>query len=215
LHVDQGYGETIQFCRYARLLARQTRAVIELPAVLRPLLSSLSDDIDIVTEGDPLPPFGLHCPFVSLPLGFGTTLETIPHDVPYLRADQPWWPRGTRVQAVPGLRVGLAWAGDAGLAMPEATARDRRSIPLTRLARLGQVPGISFISLQKDEAARSPSGMMLHDWSGELNDFADTAALVAALGLVIPIDTSVAHLAGALGAPAWILNRLDARWRLL
>jgi tetratricopeptide (TPR) repeat protein len=219
LHVDQGYGDTIQFCRYARLLTRQARVVMELPAALRRLLSTLSEEIDIVTEGDPLPPFDLHCPFVSLPLAFATTLETIPADIPYLRADPALtaaW--RARVQPLPGLKVGLVWAGDAGLAVPEAAARDRRrSIPLTRLAPLAEIPGVSFISLQKGNAAaqavRPPSGMTLHDWSVELKDFADTAALVAALDLVITVDTSVAHLAGALGAPVWILNRFDACWR--
>ena len=266
LHVDQGYGDTIQFCRYARRLVRQARVVMELPVALRRLLATLSEDIDIVAEGDPLPPFDLHCPFVSLPLAFGTTLETIPGEVPYLRADPAlvaaWRPR---VQALPGLKVGLVWAGDAGLAVPEAAARDRRrSIPLGRFAPLARIPGVSLISLQKGRAvtpttepdassswlrkqpsstqqqatghpldtcfrrydgsgagpaavgvAQPPLGLALHDWTAELNDFADTAALVATLDLVITVDTAVAHLAGALGKPVWILNRFDACWRWL
>lgn len=221
LHVDQGYGDTIQFCRYARLLARRAHVVMELPAALRRLLSTLSEDIDVVVEGDALPAFDLHCPFVSLPLAFGTTLETIPDNVPYLCADPALvaaW--RARVQALPGLKVGLVWAGDAGLAVPEAAARDRRrSIPLARLARLGEIPGVSFISLQKGKAAAQalppPPGMTLHDWTAELKDFADTAALIETLDLVITVDTSVAHLAGALGKPVWIVNRFDACWRWL
>jgi tetratricopeptide (TPR) repeat protein len=221
LHVDQGYGDTIQFCRYARLLAPRARVVMEVPAALRRLLSTLSDDLDLITKGDPLPRFDLHCPFLSLPLAFGTILETIPGDVPYLRAEPALvaaW--RARVQALPGLKVGLVWAGDAGLAVPEAAARDRRrSIPLTRLAPLGAVAGVSLISLQKGDAAtqasQPPPGLRLQDWTAELSDFADTAALLAALDLVITVDTSVAHLAGSLGAPVWILNRFDACWRWL
>jgi hypothetical protein len=221
LHVDQGYGDTIQFGRYARLLTHRAHVVMELPATLMRLFATLSDDLTLVAEGEALPPFDLHCPIVSLPLAFGTTIETIPCDIPYLRAD-PALAAGwrARVDALPGLKVGLVWAGDSGRAVSEAAARDRRrSMPLARLAPLGAVPGVSFISLQKGEAAaqanRPPFGMTLHDWTGELNDFADTAALIATLDLVITVDTSVAHLAGALGAPVWILNRFDACWRWL
>lgn len=221
LHVDQGYGDTIQFCRYAPLLARRAHVVMELPAALMRLFATLSDELTLVTEGEALPPFDLHCPFGSLPLAFGTVTETIPCDIPYLRADSArvaGW--RARVDALPGLKVGLVWAGDSGRAVSEAAARDRRrSVPLARLAPLGAIPGINFISLQKGEAAaqaaQPPPGMALHDWTAALADFADTAALIAALDLVITVDTSVAHLAGALGAPVWILNRFDACWRWL
>ena len=120
---------------------------------------------------------------------------------------------------VPGL-VGLVWAGGQRPENSEATRLDRRrSLPLAALAPLVRVPGVQFISLQKgpraDEAAHPPPGMVLHDWTARLHDFADTAALVQSLDLVIAVDTSVAHLAGALGRPVWLLNRFDRCWRWL
>lgn len=221
LHAEQGYGDTLQFCRYAPLLARRARVVLEVPPPLRRLLSTLSGELRIVGEGEALPGFDLHCPLLSLPLAFGTTLATIPGQTPYLRADPAQvaaW--RARLSPLDGLKVGLVWAGESGRAVPEAAARDRRrSIALARLAPLAAVPGVQFVSLQKGDAAAQaatpPPGMVLHDWTDELGDFADTAALVAALDLVISVDTAAAHLAGALGRPVWVLNRFDACWRWL
>ena len=158
---------------------------------------------------------------MSLPLAFGTTLETIPRAKTYLAADAAataaW--RG-RLAAIPGLRVGLCWAGNPRRDHPAALAVDRRrSIPLARFAPLATVAGTNVVSLQKGEAALQaaapPSGLSIHDRTDELADFADTAALIEALDLVITVDTAVAHLAGALGKPVWILNRHDACWRWL
>ena len=128
------------------------------------------------------------------------------------------WQR--RLTALPGRRVGLVWAGSSLGNAPEILTRNRRrSITLARLAPLAAVPGVSFVSLQKGEPATQtgspPSAMQVHDFTDELSDFADTAALVAALDLVISVDTAVAHLAGALGKPVWILNRYDSCWRWL
>lgn len=169
-----------------------------------------------------MPEFQWQCPIPSLPLAFRTTLETIPRDVPYLRADPDaaaaW---RSRLKALPGLHVGLVWAGDPRPDHPlEVRAIDqRRSISLARYAPLAAVPGVTFVSLQKGAGARQaaspPPGMDFHDFTSELNDFADTAALVEALDLVITVDTAVAHLAGALGKPVWILSRFDACWRWL
>jgi Glycosyltransferase family 9 (heptosyltransferase) len=156
---------------------------------------------------------------MSLPHAVGTTLETIPATTPYLTADPAdvaHWRE--RLAGLAGLRVGLCWAG--GQFNVGQIFRDRRrSITLDTLAPLGEIPGVQFISLQKGppaaEAARPPQGMELHDFTKDLHDFADTAALIESLDLVISVDTAVVHLAGALGKPVWLLNRFDTCWRWL
>ncbi len=175
----------------------------------------------LVAQGDALPHFNLQCPLLSLPLAFGTTLETIPRRAPYLtrRAGQLRLlarPPG----AVPGLWVGICWSGDPRHQRQSANIVDRRrSTSLASWAPLAAVRGISLVSLQKgpgaEQLAQPPAGLTVHDWTSEVEDFADTAALVEALDLVITVDTAVAHLAGALGKPVWVLNRFDACWRWL
>ncbi len=158
---------------------------------------------------------------MSLPLAFQTDLATIPSAVPYLSADPDqaaFWRR--RLEPFPGLLVGVVWAGEPRVFQPQASAIDRRrSIALERLAPLADVPGVTFVSLQKGEPAAQLRGSafapVMLDWMEEMNDFAATAALVEALDLVISVDTSVAHLAGALGKPVWLLNRFDTCWRWL
>jgi hypothetical protein len=158
---------------------------------------------------------------MSLPRAVGTTLDTIPAATPYMDADPAraadW---RERLAGLPGLRIGLVWAGSARSEMPELSAVDRRrSIALHLMAPLGEAAGVSFISLQKGEPAAQadhlPDGMALHDFTADLHDFADTAALIDGLDLVISVDTAVAHLAGALGKPVWLLNRFDTCWRWL
>ena len=219
LHAEQGFGDTIQFCRYATLAAAKARVILRAPAALARLLSSLEGVERIVVEGEPLPAFDLHCPLLSLPHLFGTTLATVPDKVPYLRTDparvHAWRPR---VTALPGLRVGLCWAGEPK--KPPTSLMDReRSMSLDQLAALAGVAGVSFVSLQKGDAAAqirsAPSGLIIHDWTDEITDFADTAALVETLDLVVTVDTAVAHLAGALGKPVWLLNRAQTCWRWL
>jgi tetratricopeptide (TPR) repeat protein len=221
LHAEQGFGDTLQFCRYVPMVSARAKVVLEVPPRLCRLLATLDGGATIIGQGEKLPPFDLHCPLLSLPLAFGTTLATIPATVPYLRADlretEAW---SQRLKALPGLRVGIAWAGGLRPYEPLLRAIDlRRSITLGHFAPLTALPGVSLISLQKGEPASQtrmpPSGMVIHDWTEELEDFADTAALVAALDLVITVDTAVAHLAGALGKNVWILNRFDACWRWL
>src|SRR5262249_22002902 len=148
-----------------------------------------------------------------------TTIDTIPGGIPYLHADAEQsaaWRR--RLDPLPGLRVGLVWAGNPRPFQPGAHAIDRRrSISLEHFEGLTGLDGISLVSLQKGEAATqtktAPAGLAVQDWTDELRDFADTAALVEALDLVIGVDTSVVHLAGALGKPVWLLNRFDTCWR--
>ncbi len=202
------------------MAARGATVVLEVQRPLVRLMARLGVGTT-VAFGDRLPRFDLHSPLMSLPLAFQTDLGTIPAPKPYLSADPlqaAAWRR--RLAALPGRRVGLVWAGSARHHLPEATVIDRRrSITLGHLAPLAAVPGVSFVSLQKGESATAtsspPPGMQVHDFTEELADFADTAALVAALDLVISVDTAVAHLAGALGTEVWILNRFDSCWRWL
>ncbi|MEC4593437.1 glycosyltransferase family 9 protein [Nitrospirillum amazonense] len=216
LHAEQGMGDVLQFCRYAPLAAERGHAVVL--EVYRPLLRLLHSlpgvaegRVRLVATGDPLPPFDLHCPLMSLPLAFGTTLDTVPAATPYLAADPTDLSRWRDAVAAggPGLKIGLAWAGNPKTSVPDR----RRSIDPTLLAPLADVPGVRLFSLQKEGAA--PAGLSLTDLMGGAADFADTAALISQLDLVISVDTAVAHLAGALGRPVWLLNRFDTDWRWL
>jgi tetratricopeptide (TPR) repeat protein len=222
IHWEQGLGDTIQFCRYATLAkVRGARVVMSVQDPLRRLLGTLGSDIDLIGGGEVPAEFDCHCPMMSLPLAFGTRLETIPNQIPYLAADQAAVVRWrSRLAALPGPRIGLLWAGAQGRDHPAAHAIDqRRSITLARYAPLARVSGASFVSLQTGEPAAQatapPAGLSLSDWTDELTDFADTAALIVALDLVITVDTAVAHLAGALGKTVWVLTRFDACWRWL
>jgi Flp pilus assembly protein TadD len=220
LYAEQGLGDTLQFCRYVPLVAARARVVLEAPAPLARLLSRLPGSAALVVQGEPLPAFDLHCSLMSLPRAFGTTLETIPATVPYLSAPPEsvaaW---RDRLAGIAGLRVGLVWAGGRRQDTRTAAVDTRRSMRFAMLAPLAGISGVSFISLQKGrpagESANLPPGMTLHDFTAELHDLVDTAALVETLDLVISVDTAVAHLAGALGKPVWLLNRFDTDWRWL
>jgi hypothetical protein len=220
LHAEQGLGDTLQFCRYAPVVAATGRTVLEVQPPLVRLLSGLRGVIEVVARGDALPSFDLQCPLLSLPRALGTTLDTIPAATPYLAADpalaRVWRERLSRLD---GLRVGLVWAGGKKLDPAWAAADRRRSVALDTMAPLGDVAGVSFVSLQKGEPASQalnpPNGMAVYDSTADLHDFADTAALIDVLDLVISVDTAVAHLAGALGKPVWLVNRFDTDWRWL
>jgi TPR repeat/Tetratricopeptide repeat/Glycosyltransferase family 9 (heptosyltransferase) len=217
LHAEQGFGDTLQFCRYAPLISAASAVILEAPGPLVRLLSGFPG-VTLIAQGDALPSFDLHCPLLSLPLAFGTTLETIPADVRYLRADlrdaTKW---RDRLRGLDGLKVGIAWSGSPRPFHPAANAVDRRrSIPFAQFASILGAPGVAFISLQKhDNPSAQTSDARLLDWTDELHDFADTAALIDALDLVISVDTAVIHLAGSLGKPTWLLNRFDTCWRWL
>ena len=220
VHEEQGLGDSLQFCRYIPLLAARATVVLDVPRALVPLLSGLNGVARVIATGEPLPRFDAWIPMMSLPLVFGTTLETIPAMGPYLYANRQRsaaWKQ--RLAALPGRKVGLVWAGSSGIKNSRKFIEDkRRSITLQHYVPLAAIPGICLISLQKGDAAaqaRTPSGMTVHDWTEELDDFADTAALIDALDLIISVDTSVVHLTGALGKPVWVLNRYDQCWRWL
>jgi tetratricopeptide (TPR) repeat protein len=218
---EQGFGDTLQFCRYAPLLERQAKVVLRVEPSLVRLLSTLPGKPQVVADIDPLPSVDVQCPLLSLPLALGTTLNSIPANVPYLHADTDAvakWHQ--RLGEIPGLRVGLVWAGAPRPDEISAHAADRRrSITLQHYAPLGHIPGIALVSLQKgspaEQTAAPPAGLTIHNWTEELEDFADTAALITALDLVISVDTAVVHLTGALGKPIWVLSRFDGCWRWL
>jgi Flp pilus assembly protein TadD len=222
LHAEQGFGDTLQFCRYVPVVAALgARVVLEVPPVLVRLLAGLEGVARVVAEGDALPAFDLYCPLMSLPGAFATTPETVPGQVPYLTAEPAQvavW--RDALAGLPGRRIGLVWAGHSRDFLPHAVALDRRrSMRLTDMAPLAAVPGCSFVSLQLGPPAAQlnepPAGLVVLGVAQWLHDFADTAALVANLDLVIAVDTAVAHLAGALGKPVWLLNRFDTCWRWL
>ncbi|MFT4069322.1 tetratricopeptide repeat protein [Paraburkholderia sp.] len=233
LHAEQGLGDTLQFCRYAALVAKRgAKVVLEVPAALLRLLSTLEGVDQLIEAGQPLPPFDCHCPLMSLPLAFRTDEASIPSTVPYLFADEAavneWRERldadidanvDTRNRQLSRqLKVGLVWAGENRAHVAELRKIDaRRSMAFERFAPLLDVPNVRFFSVQKGIAARqlmeSTQRERVVDHTDLLRDFADTAALVANLDLVISVDTSTAHLAGALDKPVWILNRFDTCWR--
>ena len=222
LYHEQGFGDTIQFFRYAALVrARGARVIAAVPADLVRLMAISAPDITVIRGDAPAPPVDYVCPFLSLPHAFGTTMETVPAPRRYLSSDparRDVW--AARVAASPGLKVGLVWAGGYRPGQPELAVIDaRRSTTLATLAPLADVRGVSFVSLQKGppagQLASPPPGFSIIDPSAELRDFAETAALIDALDLVISVDTAAAHLAGALGGPVWVMNRYDTCWRWL
>lgn len=216
IYREQGLGDVIQFVSYAPLLAARGAKVLLVcqPELVR-LLSGAKGLAGVFSDQDALPSFDLHCPLLSLPLLLGTTLETIPASVPYIRPDPALveaWLR--RMQGPSTLRVGLIWGGWAG-----NTIDRKRSVPLSDFKPLSQIKGAQFFSLQKGEHAEQakspPPGLSLTDWTADIHDFADTAALVANLDLVISVDTAGAHLAGTMAKPVWLLNRYESEWHWL
>ncbi len=214
LHDDQGRGDAIQFLRYVPLVAaRGARVVLEVDRSLYELCSGLKGVSRIVFKGDALPAFDFHCPLGSLPLAFDTTLNTIPSVTPYLSVDDDGTGWKERLGSMNAPRVGLVWAGNP------AHRNDRnRSIPLETLLPLLDVEA-RFFSLQKDvrpyDQAVLREHREIHDLGNELGSFAETAAVIQNLDLVISVDTSVAHLAGALGRPVWIFLPYVPDWRWL
>ncbi len=201
LHAEQGLGDTLQFARYAPLVAaRGGRVILEVQSSLYRLLQRIPGVEVCIKAGDPLPEFDLQCPLMSLPQAFGTTLASIPPIVPYFSSEDDGASRRTAA-----LRVGLVWAGNP------KHQRDRlRSIPFALLGPLLEQPGVAFVSLQKDTVGEAA---MLPHPVAEAKDFLDTARIVSELDLVITVDTSVAHLAGAMGKPVWVLIASSPDWR--
>ena len=210
IHAEQGVGDTLQFARFIPLAGALARVVVACPPSLKVLLETLPNVAEVAV-GKPVPRYDKHCPLMSLPAILGIGVERFAGSVPYLRADPATvsiWRE--RLAELPGPRVGVVWAGN-----PVYPADRKRSMPFAVLAPLLALPGVSFVSLQMGEAAAAGLGRFAFDAAPLIGDYADTAALMMALDLIISVDTSAAHLAGALGRPVWLLNRADTDWRWL
>lgn len=216
LHAEQGYGDTLQFCRYARLVReRGAKVVLQVHSALKRVLTRLEGVAQVISREEPAPDVDFQCPLMSLPLAFGTTLETIPSGQRYLSGEPELVERWrARLKERRGFKVGLVWSGGFRPNEPEYwSANARRNIEPERLLEL-EHPRIEYVSLQKGDPA-GRSGLRLLDQTHELSDFAETAALIESLDLVVSVDTATAHLAAALGKPTWILSRFDGCWRWL
>jgi len=215
IYAEQGLGDTIQFCRYAKLAAdRGAKVILEVPVLLQALMTSLEGVQQLNKQGDPLPPFDCHCPLLSMPLAFNTKLSGIPAGIPYLHAPKDAINHWTSMLGERrSLRVGLAWAGN-----PDHRNDRNRSMKLIELLPLNG-SGVELFSLQKEmpraEAVILAATPSIKNIGLRFGDFTDTAAAIALMDVVITVDTAIAHLAGALGKPVWILLPFAPEWRWL
>jgi tetratricopeptide (TPR) repeat protein len=220
LHTEGGFGDALQFIRYVPMVAERGGGIIlECQPELVRLFTQLPGISEIIPRLNVLPQFDFQIPLQSLPRVFGTTLENIPASIPYLKGppqSAEHWKE--RLASEPGRKVGLVWAGSN-------TSGGRRSRSLEIFAPLADIPGVRFYSLQKGSEGGQPvpSRLSLTDYTNSFNDFADMAGFIENLDLVISVDTSIAHLAGAMGKPVWTLisfvgefrwlrDRLDSPW---
>jgi hypothetical protein len=212
LYTEQGLGTSVQFARYASLVAdRGGGVIVQCPARLANLLKTVPGVWRVVSGSESVPNFDVHAPLVSLPRLFGTTLNSVPAHFPYVSVDKARLAAFDRcLGQVTGFKVGLVWRGNP---KPDPA----RSCALSEFAPLRRVEGVMFYSLQigegAEEAGRPPAGMRLVDLCALQKDFADTAAAISRLDLVISVDTSVAHVAGAMGKPVWTLLPYLSDWR--
>ncbi len=213
IHAEQGFGDTIQFCRYAKQLALAgAQVVLGIPPQLARLLGTLDGVSEIVFAVDQPLKYDLHCPLLSLPHACRTTLETIPAAIPYLRAEQPWLGKwSAKLGATDRLRIGVAWSGST-----KHKNDKNRSIPFAKFAPLLSLP-VDWICLQNeiretDRAALAALPQVRH-FEDDIEDFSDVAAMIALCDLVISIDSAGVHLAGAMGKPFWMLLPFAPDWR--
>jgi tetratricopeptide (TPR) repeat protein len=214
LHAEQGFGDTIQFCRYAKMVQDLgAKVIIEAPTSLLSLLSVLDGVDDLVAVDSNLPVFDFHCPLLSLPFAFNTTIQTIPIALSYLSSNtlkRQYWL--TRLGHQTKNRIGLVWSGN-----PSHANDHNRSLKLMNL--LKELPdGFEYVSLQKEvrfEDQEALASAAIAHFGADLQDFSDTAALCDLMDLVITVDSSVAHLSAALGKPTWILLPYVPDWRWL
>jgi hypothetical protein len=220
LHAEQGLGDTIQFARYVPMLAATgARVVLEVQSELTALLARLAGDITVIARGETPPPFDVHCPLGSLPLALKTDLNNVPAPIPYLAADDASLAKWSgRIGALARPRIAIAWSGNA------SHFNDRnRSVPFSRLGPLFDLQaGVGtqaarFISIQRDVRGEDAEALAAENRitqvGGDLQNFTDTAAVIALADLVIAADTAVAHLAGAMGRPLWVLIPFAPDWR--
>jgi len=224
IYAEQGLGDSIQFCRYISMIEAlgPKEVILEAPKALISLLSSLNSNFKLLEKGQPIPKFDLHCPMMSLPHAFNTILETIPARIPYLYADKNktiYWNKKLGLKKIP--RIGLVWSGSVSHKNDH-----NRSLSLKQLANILKLP-YQFHSLQKEirtiDKVTLRSFKQIQQHHDDLIDFSDTAALIENLDLIITVDTSVAHLAGAMGKKVfillpfvpdyrWMLDRIDSPW---
>lgn len=209
LHAEQGLGDTIQFVRFVpQVAARGARVILEVQPPLARLLQQVPGTEAVISYGATLPAFDFHCPLMSLPLALGTTVETIPSAEGYLNTHVG----ANHAAASQTLRVGIAWSGN-----PRNKGDALRSIPLAALHTLAELPGLSLISLQKgagtEQLAPLRNSLPIEDASSNCEDMQETASLARTLDLVLAVDTSIAHLAGAMAIPVWIMLPWVADWR--
>ncbi len=217
IYGDHGLGDTLQFIRYAPLVQdRGGRVVVAVRKPLARILASCPGVEMVIPEGELLPDFAVYIPATSLPRIFGTTLATVPAQIPYLAADSDLVKRwGDEIGRENGFRIGIAWRGN-----PAYTRDRQRSFALTQFEPLSQLEGVRLYSLQKDFGAEqiveAASRFAVTDLGSRDTDFMDTAAAMRNLDLVIAADTSIVHLAGALGSPVWVALSFesDSRWLL-
>jgi hypothetical protein len=215
LHAEMGLADTLQFIRYAPLVAQKgAKVIVQCQKELVSLVKSVAGISQIVDQGQQLPSFYVHCPLLSLPLVFDTTLESIPAKIPYLSVDHLYiekW-RGKIQQDSSDLKIGITWARN-----PVNKHDHYQTFALGAFKLLGQIEGVGWYSLQQGGAAEQvkhpPEGMRLFDYTEEMQDFMDMAALIDNLDLVISVDTFPAYLAGALGKPVWMLLPFSPDWR--
>jgi Tfp pilus assembly protein PilF len=215
LHAEQGFGDTLSAVRYVPLVAALgAKVVLGVQPALKALMVSVPGVAMVLADGEPLPAFDLHCPLMSLPLAFKTELATVPLNIPYLRAHPQritTWRERLPENGRP--RVGLCWAGN-----PDQANDRNRSMPLERLIRAVYVPGLDFVSLQKYVSLAERAMLREHGVARlgqEFKDFSDTAAVISMLDLVVTVDTSVAHLAGARGKAVAVLVCFSPDFRLM
>jgi hypothetical protein len=223
LRAEQGLGDTLNFVRYVPLIAALgARVILGVQLPLKSIAPTVPGVAQVFSDGDTLPDFDYYCPLLSLPMAFETELKTIPVNIPYIRPYQERLEKWRcRMPDNGRLRVGICWAGTS------MHLNDRnRSMSLDRLAPLFSVPGLDFISVQKEVSAAQATTLREHGvvaLGQEFKDFADTAAVMAMLDLLVTVDTSVAHLAGAMGKAVamlvpfcpdfrWLLSRADSPW---
>jgi tetratricopeptide (TPR) repeat protein len=216
LWAEQGFGDTIQFMRYAPILARNGwRVFLEVPHELVRLAAKF-ENVTVLPRGIEVPPYDVQCPLLSVPPRLGISIDTIPSLPAYVRADDNLRGEWGRVLPTEGFKVGIAWQGN-----PAGDVDRGRSFPLNMFADISRIDSVRLVSLQKKYGLEQLAG-----WTGDIpvallsdryenGDFADTAAIMAELDLIITCDTSVAHLAGALGVPVWVILRVMPDWRWL
>lgn len=231
IHAEQGVGDTLQFCRYVSCVIEKykgAKIIFSVPESLKELMCNCFNGVMIISETEDLPKFDAHIPLMSLPLVFGTLINTIPNKLPYIFATQEkatYWKKIVGMHSSPEqTKIGLVWNGGFRPNQPNLFAiNERRNLPIQFLKYFENI-NASFYSLQKGNPAELEfaelmrnnwNGYKIHDFVYALHNFSDTAGLIENLDLIISVDTSTAHLAAAMGKPVWLLNRYDTCWRWL